>query len=178
MFIPIILGTAREGAESNKVADFVLAEADKFGFETKLIRVEDYTEGRTKRLIDGGKKAEIWAKIVEKSGGFIIVLPEYNYSFPGELKMFLDSLFKEYFGKCVGLCGLSSGGFGGVRAVEHLKPILVKFRMKIAGSSVYFSNVKELFGEEGGIADRSYEEKLKVLFEEMEKLCFLSQRKK
>ena len=167
MKIPIILGTARPNTRSQKVADFVLAEARGFGFETELIKVGDCIDGYTYRLVDGSKKAEAWAKIVNESDGFVLVLPEYNYSFPGELKIFLDALFKEYFGKFVGLCGVSSGGFGGVRAVEHIKPILVKFRMRIAGSSVYFSNVKEIFDEEGNIKDDTYKERLQVLFNEL-----------
>ena len=42
MYIPIILGTAREGRQSEKVARFMLAETVNYGLESEIIDVREY----------------------------------------------------------------------------------------------------------------------------------------
>ena len=42
MYIPVILGTAREGRQSEKVARFLLAEAKNAGLESEIIDVSEY----------------------------------------------------------------------------------------------------------------------------------------
>jgi len=167
MFIPIVLGTAREGAQSPKVADYVLKKAQEYGFETELVKPADHIDARTYRLIDGNPKAEKWNEIVSKASGFVFVIPEYNHSFPGELKILLDFLYKEYYGKVAGLIGVSAGGLGGARVVEHIKPVMANFGMYITQRTVFFSGVGDLFNEDGSIKDESYDEKLLGLFEEI-----------
>jgi len=168
MFIPIVLGTAREGAQSAKVANFVLEKAKEYGFQTELVKAGDYIEAKTARVAkEGNPKAEPWKAIVEKADGMIIVTPEYNHSFPGELKLLLDSLYKEYYGLTVGLIGVSGGGLGGARVVEHLKPLMVNFGMVTTQKAVLFSKVTSLFDESGNMTDESYNEKLTKLFDEV-----------
>jgi chromate reductase, NAD(P)H dehydrogenase (quinone) len=58
-------------------------------------------------------------------------MPEYNGSFPGVLKAFLDGLrYPDSFrNKVAGLVGLSSGSMGGALAMSHLTDILNYFGM-------------------------------------------------
>ena len=50
LFIPIILGTAREGRQSEKVAKFVLAETKKHpNITTELLDVRDFRPPATDR---------------------------------------------------------------------------------------------------------------------------------
>jgi len=93
MYIPIILGTAREGRQSEKVAKFMLQETLKTGLETEIIDVHDFRIKAT----DNTEKSPLAKKLAEKVNkvdGFIIVSPEYNHGYPGELKMMLDMLYK------------------------------------------------------------------------------------
>ena len=48
---------------------------------------------------------------VGRADGLILVVPEYNHSFPGLLKHVLDTNLKEYIHKAVGVCGVSAGPF-------------------------------------------------------------------
>lgn len=54
MYVPVILGTAREGRQSEKVAKFMLGEVKKAGWETELLDVRDFrieaTDGTGKNL--------------------------------------------------------------------------------------------------------------------------------
>lgn len=59
-----------------------------------------------------------------RADGLVIVSPEYNHGYPGEMKLMLDQLYKEYNRKPVGICGVSSGALGGARMVEQLRLIL------------------------------------------------------
>src|SRR5258708_6640077 len=65
---------------------------------------------------------EIQRKVLD-AGGLHVVLPEYNGSFPGVLKYFIDLLkFPESLeNKPVAYVGESSGLWGGLRSVEQLK---------------------------------------------------------
>ncbi|HPE52344.1 MAG TPA: NAD(P)H-dependent oxidoreductase, partial [Methanothrix soehngenii] len=85
MYIPIILGTAREGRESEKVARFMLEKALEFGLESEILDVRDYRLPAT----DNTKTSDAAARLKERvlrADGLVIVSPEYNHGYPGELK--------------------------------------------------------------------------------------------
>jgi NAD(P)H-dependent FMN reductase len=163
MYIPIILGTAREGRESEKVARFMLEKAIEFGLDSEIIDVRDY------RLVatDNTKTSDAAKRLMEqvlRADGLVIVSPEYNHGYPGELKMMLDMLYEEYFGKPVGICGVSSGVFGGARMIEHLVATCVRFHMLPTGEVLYFPKVQDLFDENGAIKKEAYHRGAKKFF--------------
>ena len=163
MYIPIILGTAREGRESEKVARFMLAKAAEFGLESEIIDVRDY------RLLatDDTKTSEAAKRlmgVVLRADGIVIASPEYNHGYPGELKMMLDMLYEEYFGKPVGICGVSSGVFGGARMIEHLVATCARFHMLPTGEVLYFPRVQDLFDENGAVKKEAYHRRAKKFF--------------
>lgn len=102
-----------------------------------------------------------------RADGMIIVSPEYNHGYPGELKMMLDEAFKEYHQKPAAICGVSNGGLGGARMAEVLRIVLIALHMLPVSTAVYFSNIQNLFDESGAIRDESYREKVKKLFDEL-----------
>lgn len=167
MYVPIILGTAREGRRSEKVADFMLSRAKGHGIESEVLDVRDY---HIKATDNTGEipPAKRLAEKVARADALIIVSPEYNHSFPGELKMMLDMLFDEYAGKMVGICGVSNGPFGGARGMEQLKLVLVNFRMRIMSTVLYFSSVQEIFDEKGEPKDKeAWERRTEKFFDEL-----------
>ena len=164
-FIPLILGTGRKGANSIKVADFVMKEAKDFGFEVELINPREWLDSPFTGELDEIKRKRL-SEIFEKANGFIIVSPEYNHGYPGELKLLLDNFYDEFMHKPVGVCGVSSGKLGGARMVEQLKLVLIEFSMIPLRNSVYFSDVRN-FEENKEI----YKEFLKNLFEELRFYC-------
>lgn len=150
LFIPVVLGTAREGRRSGHVAHYVLEKLTESGFETTLVDVRDFDLSVTARVAkEGNPAAEPWQRIMERADGLLIVSPEYNHGFPGELKLLLDSLYKEYNRKPVALCAVSDGGFGGARMVEMFWSLAVNFGMVPVRTAVYFSNVQDIFAEDG-----------------------------
>lgn len=147
--VPVILGTARSGRKSESAAEFV---ADYLpttaSLDTELIDVRDYQFGQTYEAWnehDDVPGIADWKQVADEADGFIIVTPEYNHGYPGELKILLDSAFEAYFDKPVGLVGVSAGGFGGSRVVEHIKPVLTELGMTVMGNAVYISKVADTF---------------------------------
>lgn len=166
-FIPILLGTARQGRQSEKVAKYILEQVKKAEIGTELIDVREFTTQDTIPSWIENMRANHWAEVVKKADALIIVSPEYNHSFPGELKIALDTLFQEYKNKPVAVCGVSKGGLGGARMVENLLPVLAAFQMFYINSPVYFSKVEELFDEQGTILDDSYDKKVERMLTEI-----------
>ena len=157
MYIPIILGTSREGRKSKFVADFMLAKVKAENIETEIIDTLDFIA-----IVDDAKKRDsfknYFAEKIIKADALIIVSPEYNHSYPGELKMMMDLLFDEFDKKPVGMCGVSKGIFGGARMLEMLKLLCVSFNMRPINREVmYFRNINTLFTEDGKITDPIYE---------------------
>lgn len=167
LYIPIILGTARSGRHSEKAARFVLGEVQKISeIETDLIDVRDFIIGITDNSEESGIAKKLAEKITQ-ADGFIIVSPEYNHGYPGELKLMLDTLYEQYGRKPLAICGVSSGGLGGARMVEQLRLVAIEFHMVPIREAIYFSSVKKLFDEKGIIQDQSYEAKIKKMMDEL-----------
>jgi len=158
MRVPIILGTARANRMSEHVANFLLVKAKEAGFDSEIIDVRDY---RLEATDNSGnpEPAKKWADIVAGADGLIFVTPEYNHSYPGELKMMLDMLYKEYAGKKAAVCGVSAGNFGGARVVELMNLLLVTLGISPAQYSMNVVNVNQVFDESGNLIDDSYDKK-------------------
>ncbi len=163
IFIPVVLGTAREGRESEAVAKFVFGEFQKHeGLTTELVDVGDHLRNRTLPPYGKGGADEVgtpWKETMSRADGILIVSPEYNRGYPGELKMLLDSLYKEYRRKPMGLIGISDGPWGGSRAVEQLKLVAAGLSMVAVPTTVHTPFADKLFDEDGHITDEKYGER-------------------
>jgi NAD(P)H-dependent FMN reductase len=167
MYVPVILGTGREGRESEKVARFILGEAKGRGFESEILDAREYAPSKTDNTCSAPRLKEFSEKI-KKANALIIVSPEYNHGYPGELKLMLDSLYSEYQGKPLGICGVSAGPLGGARAVEQLRLVAVELRMPILREALYFASVQDLFDESGSIKDaEAWRRRTKKFFDEL-----------
>jgi len=166
MYIPIILGTARVGRQSEKVANLVLSQVKLKNIDSEIIDVRDYRINTTDNT---GKspQAQKLAEKITKSDAIIIVSPEYNHGYPGELKMMLDLLYEEYFGKKVAFFGVSAGGLGGARVVEQLRLVSIELHMIPIRDALYFSNVESIFDDQGQLQDQSYLPKISFLLEKL-----------
>ncbi|MGV8176140.1 MAG: NADPH-dependent FMN reductase [Methanothrix sp.] len=166
MYIPVILGTARAGRQSEKAARFMLAKALEAGLESEIIDVRDYRLEATDNSKESPQAKKLALKAL-RADGLIIVSPEYNHGYPGELKMMLDMLFSEFAHKPVGICGVSSGPWGGVRMVEQLREVCLAFHLVPTGEAVHFPKVQELFDEQGRFLGKSQHGQARRLLEEL-----------
>ena len=166
LFIPIILGTARQGRQSEHVAHFVLEEVKKrAGLETELIDIRTLPL----KLDDAGEgmKDPDFSATIDRADGLILVVPEYNHGYPGLLKHALDMNLKEYIHKAVGICGVSAGPFGGARVIENLLPVLRELGLVTTFTDVNFGSVQKIFDEDGRLLDQNYVRRLDEFLKEL-----------
>jgi len=166
LFIPVILGTARQGRESEHAARFVFEQTRKrAGVETEFIDVRSLPM----RLDDAGEqmKDPAFSATIERCDGLLIVTPEYNHSYPGLLKHALDMNLKEYIHKAVGICGVSAGSFGGARVIEHLLPVMRELGLVTIFEDVNFGKIGTLFDERGNLLDQNYVRRLDKFLDEL-----------
>jgi len=155
LFIPVILGTVRQGRRSLAAARLVTSELSRRpGIETELIdiaRVPLPVDDAGEAIKDPG-----FASQMERADALVIVSPEYNHGYSGLLKHLLDSCLKEYIHKAVGVVGVSAGPFGGTRSIENLLPVLRELGLVTIFWDVNFSSVQTVFDESGALRDDAY----------------------
>ncbi len=154
LFLPVILGTTRKGRASENVAKFVFGEVQKReGIVTELIDIRELKFP----LDDAGEaiKDPKFSDTINRADGLVLVVPEYNHGYPGMLKHVLDTNLKEYIHKAVGVCGVSAGGFGGVRMIQNLLPVLRELGLVTIFWDANFSGAQNLFDETGKLLDEA-----------------------
>jgi chromate reductase len=101
-----------------------------------------------------GKRTPEYARLIDEyvssNSKFIFVLPEYNGSFPGILKTFLDSMHpREWADKNACLVGVADGRAGNLRGMEHLTGILNYLKMHVYHDKLPISMVNKMIDENG-----------------------------
>src|SRR4051812_42163927 len=92
--------------------------------------------------------------------GLHIITPEYNGSFPGVLKYFIDMLkFPESFEhKPVAFVGEAAGAWGGLRPVEQLQMIFSYRNAHIYPERVFIRQVTRTVLADGSLGDPAIDE--------------------
>lgn len=110
----------------------------------------------------------VYSQQISQSDKFVFVVPEYNGSFPGVLKAFIDGL--EYPSKLadkkVALVGLSSGIQGSALALSHLTDILSYLGANLLGMRVKLPRIEANL-KDGKITNDLYNQ---LLREQVQKL--------
>jgi NAD(P)H-dependent FMN reductase len=159
MKLAVILGTVREGRQTERLAKWVVNGAkEQEGTEVTLLDLKDYPmpffdEAISPRFNPDRKVNEVtqkWLDALNGADAFIFVTPEYNHSIPGVLKNSLDYATWEFKQKPATV--VSHGTVGGARATMHLKEILSESRAAIIPTQVAFpARVSEKLDENGNL---------------------------
>ena len=166
LYIPVILGTVRQGRLSEHAARFVHQEvAKRPGVETELI---DIRELNLPAGDEGNPvKDPRFTAAAARADALVLVVPEYNHGYPGSLKHALDSNLKEYIHKAVGICGVSAGPFGGTRVIENLLPVMRELGLVTIFWDVNFSSVQNAFDPAGQLTDQTYVRRVDKFLKEL-----------
>src|SRR5438094_994918 len=155
LFIPVVLGTTRQGRMSLHTSRLVTQELAKHsGVESELIDIATLplpTTNTGEAIKDPGFSTKM-----DRADALVIAAPEYNHGYSGLLKHVLDSCLKEYIHKAVGIVGVSAGPFGGARVIENLLPVMRELGLVTIFWDVNFSSVQKVFAEDGRLLDDSY----------------------
>ena len=157
--ITIISATNRLGSSTLKIAKNYAQLMEKQGVETKLFSFEllppdlIFTDLYSKRSDNFQQLLEEFIIPAQK---FVFIIPEYNGSFPGVLKTFLDAVNPDMNrGKKVAMVGVSSGRAGNLRGMDHMTGILNYLGMFVHPNKLPISSVLTLLDTHGSIKDEN-----------------------
>lgn len=138
--LAVIYGSTREERFCGVVVSWLLRQLAGYpAYEVDVIDPAECT---------GVTGEEIDSQRIAASDAFIVVAPEYNHSYPGELKVFIDRFREEWQAKPVAF--VSYGGIsGGLRAVEHLRGVFAELHAVGLRDCVSFPGAWEQFDADG-----------------------------
>lgn len=122
----IIVSTNRPGSKTRELAEVVRGIYDSQNDPVELIDLAQMPWTELKSPYE--KKQPSWlaeaiAKL-DQSDGIILVVPEYNGSYPGILKYFIDHWTYPRTFEARPICFIGLGGrWGGLRPIEHLQQV-------------------------------------------------------
>ena len=149
--------TNRPNSNTLKVSRIYEQILTDFGVETSLLDFQVLPETITVSEIFG-RRTERFTELVNEhvfsQNRFVFIVPEYNGSFPGILKTFLDSLPpKEWANKKACLVGVSDGRAGNLRGMEHLTGILQYLKMHVYHNKLPISQITKVIDAAGNFND-------------------------
>jgi chromate reductase, NAD(P)H dehydrogenase (quinone) len=151
----IISCTNRQGSNSLKLAEYYKKQLLAKGADAEIISLTDLPNDFLNTDLYG-KRSEAFQIIQNKistTKKFIFIAPEYNGSYPGVLKVFIDACtFPEsFFGKKVALVGLASGKYGNVRGIEHLTGVCHYINLHVLPLRIHIPLIGKEFNENGDL---------------------------
>ncbi|MFZ4263166.1 NADPH-dependent FMN reductase [Sphingobacterium sp. HJSM2_6] len=167
----IISGTNRKHANSLRVANFYQQELSKRKEEYKILSLEDLPPNIIQTDLYG-KRSDDFKTIQEQVSAcdkFIFIIPEYNGSFPGVLKVFIDACAfpASFYHKKAVLVGVSSGKYGNIRGVDHFTGVCNYLRMHVLPLKIHIPHIQSELNSELHIEDPLT---LKYILEQIEEI--------
>lgn len=165
MHLTIVSGTNRAESNTLHVAKLVGQLHREAGREVTLLDLQALPLDLLKPSAYGEKPVPFQSMVdaFMQSDGVVIVTPEYNGSFPGVLKLFIDMLpFPEAIAsRPVSFVGLAAGRAGAMRSIEQLSQICNHLSALEYNTRVLLPGIGSLIGKDGGLVDKSLEERLR-----------------
>ncbi len=155
--ITILAGTNRPNSRARRIANYYHTTLTALGTESQVLDLAELPADfiATALYHNAGKHLEFnrLAAMLDAGDKLVIITPEYNASFPGVLKAFIDGLAYPggIQGKKVALVGLSSGGQGGLLAMAHLTDVLMYLGSAVLPQRVRLPFINQDLNAEGGL---------------------------
>ncbi len=174
--VGVILASVREGRRGEAFARWIhglVAERPRVAAELLDLRdwpLPPWTAKETPNAAEQAYAPESlqgrWRDRIAALDAFVVVTPEYNHAYPGQLKNALDAVYAGWSHKPVAF--VSYGGFAsGARAVEQLRLVAVELRMVPVRDEVNVRLVGYAADERGNPADPIYARKAKAAIDDL-----------
>lgn len=161
--ITIIVGTNREKNECQKFAEQYQQMIESEGITAKILSMEHLPNDfySNQMFSKGGQHSQIAVlqdEYILSADKFLFIVPEYNGSIPGILKLFIDAIsvreYKNNFNnKWSVLTGIASGRAGNLRGLEHLTGMLMHMGGWVHPNRLPISSIEKVMNENGQISD-------------------------
>ncbi|WP_183563415.1 NADPH-dependent FMN reductase [Mucilaginibacter sp. SP1R1] len=151
--ITIISSTNRPGSHTLKLAKYYQQQLQEKGTEAGLLSLTELPANLLQSDLYGKRSAEfkVIQDIITKTDKFLFVVPEYNGSYPGVLKVFIDACtFPEsFYDKKAALVGLSSGKYGNIRGIDHFTGVCHYIHLNIMPLKIHIAAINKEMDENG-----------------------------
>ncbi len=153
----VVIGSVRPGRQGDRWGEWIADVARRHsGYTVEVVDLAELAlpfmdephHPRLHRYVHEHTKQ--WSAKVAAADAFVLVTPEYNYSFPASLKNALDYLYLEWKDKVAGI--VSYGGLsGGLRATHQLRQVLEALGLAVPPGTVAIPFSAQYLAEEGGV---------------------------
>lgn len=163
----MVSGTDRPGAMTRKVVSYYQNVLEDLGNNTAILDLADLNKDFVDKALyhNTGKDEHFngFVKLVSDYKKFVFVLPEYNGSYPGILKTFIDGLPypNALTNKKAALVGLSANMHGAGTALSHLNDVFSYLGMHTLALRVKLGQIKVNF-QEGRFTNDLYRELIDI----------------
>jgi NAD(P)H-dependent FMN reductase len=156
--ITIFHGTARTDSNSRKIANFYDELLGDKNIPHQFFTLEGVDETIFNKTFHDKKHPQLESieeHILAPTSKYIFIIPEYNGSFPGMFKGFIDAcdVKKCFHNKKASLTGVADGRAGNIRGMEHLTNIFNHLRMDVLYYKIPISQVSNHLDKNGKITD-------------------------
>jgi NAD(P)H-dependent FMN reductase len=155
--ITIVSGTNRVGNKSIKIAEEYLAHFRTLGADAQLFDLQalppDFssTWTRDQQSAEFQQQVETYFRGVQK---MLLVVPEYQGTFPGILKLVLDAVHpNDLRGKKIAMAGLGAGRAGNLRGMDHLSGAFHYLGITVYPFHLPISKINDVMDENGMLHD-------------------------
>lgn len=161
----VISGTNRKPSVSIKVAQQYADMLRSHGVESEVLNLQEMPEDMLFSAlysnVGKNERFNMFREAMNRAEKLIFIIPEYNGSFPGALKVFIDGLdrSKALTDKKCGLVGISSGDQGAGIALSHITDILNYCGTHVLGYRLRIPNISAHMTD-GLITDVQYLDRL------------------
>ena len=166
----IISATNRPGSSTLKVAKYYQKQLREKGIEAGLLSLAELPDNLIKTDMYGQRSDEfqVIQDLITKTEKFLFIIPEYNGSFPGVLKVFIDacSFPESFYDKKAALVGISSGKYGNIRGVDHFTGVCHYMHLNVMSLKLHIASIKTELNVD---AELFKEDTLKFINEQLDK---------
>jgi chromate reductase, NAD(P)H dehydrogenase (quinone) len=147
--IEIVCGTNRPGSVSSTIAELYASLLRQRGQACEILDLSSLPDDFTvSALYDNAGANQAFNKLANRLrqvDKMVFIVPEYNNSFPGVLKAFIDGMDypSPFKGKKCALVGVSSGVQGGGMAMSHLTDIFNYLGMHVLAQKPRLAQIEK-----------------------------------
>ncbi len=156
--ITVISGTNRADSMSLRTAKLYVDILKEASENVKLLALEGKEVWER-----GDAMLAIEQEYLIPAEKFIFIMPEYNASFPGILKVMMDNsdIKKCWWYKKALLTGISDGRAGNLRGIEHMTSILHYLKVNVHYNKIVLSRIKDEVDKAGSFKKPETEDSIR-----------------
>ncbi|SEJ45100.1 NAD(P)H-dependent FMN reductase [Dyadobacter sp. SG02] len=165
--IVIIVGTNRPNSMSRKIADYYQGILHQLGATSIILDLvnlpDDFTVSALYANTGKNESFNNLKSLLEQTDKFVFIVPEYNGSYPGVLKAFIDGLPypNSFSNKKAALVGLSSNPQGATIALSHLNDVFSYLGMNTLAMRVKLGQIRSHYAD-NVMSNALYKELLEI----------------